>query len=165
VKIGPIRLHGMFLRRQYEASDAYAHVVADDIVTVHNIGVELLHGVRADKTRAVIAGSLRPAIDRAAGPLLPAVRLAVGPRQYEAIREGFATESAEHTITPLTDPEFNRRQSRALHALFVERIRELPPEDFSEMMRSAMREDEWLLLAHGAVLGVVGGLLHMVVFG
>jgi hypothetical protein len=27
-----------------------------------------------------------------------------------------------------------------------------------------MREDEWLLLAHGAVLGVVGGLLHMAAF-
>src|SRR3954470_25066193 len=164
-KIGPITLHGMFLRRQREAADVYAHVVADDIVTVHNIGIELLHGVRADKTRALIAHSLRPAVDRAAGPLLPAVRLAVGPRQYDAIREGVATEGVEHTITPLTDAEFNRRQSRQLHALFVERIRELPPEDFSEMMRSAMREDEWLLLAHGAVLGVVGGALHLAVFG
>ena len=42
--------------------------------------------------------------------------------------------------------------------------RELPPADFSEMMRSAMREDEWLLLAHGAVLGVIGGLVHLAVF-
>jgi uncharacterized membrane protein YheB (UPF0754 family) len=164
-RIGPITLHGMFLRRQHEAADVYAHVIADDIVTVQNIGEELLHGVRADKTRWVIANALKPAIDRAAGPLLPAVRLAVGPRQYDAIREGMAAESVEHTIAPLTDPAFNRRQARKLHALFVERIRELPPEDFSEMMRSAMREDEWLLLAHGAVLGVVGGALHLAVFG
>jgi uncharacterized membrane protein YheB (UPF0754 family) len=164
-RIGPFRVHGMFLRRQHEAADTYAHVIADDIVTVQNIAVELLHGVRGDKTRVVIANALRPAIDRAAGPLLPAVRLAVGPRQYDAIREGVAVESVEHTIAPLTDPGFNRRQARKLHALFVERIRELPPEDFSEMMRSAMREDEWLLLAHGAVLGVVGGLLHMAAFG
>jgi uncharacterized membrane protein YheB (UPF0754 family) len=164
-KIGPFTLHGMFLRRQHEAADVYAHVVADDIVTVHNIGVELLEGVRADKTRVVIANALRPAIDRAAGPLLPAVRLAVGPRQYDAIREGIAVEAVTHTMTPLTDPDFNRRQSRELHRLFVERIRELPPGDFSEMMRSAMREDEWLLLAHGAVLGVIGGLLHMAAFG
>jgi uncharacterized membrane protein YheB (UPF0754 family) len=164
-KVGPFTLHGLFLRRQHEAADVYAHVIADDIVTTHNIGVELLEGVRADKTRVVIANALRPAIDRAAGPLLPAVRLAVGPRQYDAIREGIAVEAVEHTMTPLRDPEFNRRQSKKLHALFVERIRELPGEDFSEMMRSAMREDEWLLLAHGAVLGVVGGLAHMLVFG
>ena len=163
-KIGPFVLHGMFLRRQHEAADMYAHVIADDIVTVRNFADELLNGVRGDRTRLVIANALRPAIDRAAGPLLPAVRLAVGPRAYDAIREGVAAEGVEHTITPLTDERFNRRQSREVHALFVERIRELPAADFSEMMRSAMREDEWLLLAHGAVLGVAGALLHMGIF-
>jgi uncharacterized membrane protein YheB (UPF0754 family) len=164
-RIGPVTLHGLFLRRQHSASDVYADVIADDIVTVRNIALELLHGARSDKTRRLIANALRPAIDRAAGPLLPAVRLAVGAREYDAIREGVAAEGVEHTIRPLTDPDFNRRQARELHALFVERMRRLPPADFSEMMRSAMREDEWLLLAHGAVLGVIGGLAHLALFG
>jgi len=43
-------------------------------------------------------------------------------------------------------------------------MRDMPPADFSEMLRSAMREDEWLLLLHGAALGVVGGLAHLVLF-
>ena len=30
---------------------------------------------------------------------------------------------------------------------------ELPPRDFVEMMRSAIKEDEWMLYAHGAVMG------------
>ena len=88
----------------------------------------------------------------------------MGTRQYDAIREGVAAEGVDYTITPLTDPDFNDEQAREVHALFVDRMRELPPKDFSEMMRSAMREDEWLLLAHGAVLGIVGGLLHLAVF-
>jgi uncharacterized membrane protein YheB (UPF0754 family) len=163
-KIGPFTLHGLFLRRQHHASEVYADVIADDIITVQNIGDELLHGARADKTRSLIANALRPAIDRATGPLLPAVRIAVGPREYDAIREGVAAEGVEYTITPLTEPEFNREQAKRLHSFILERMRELPAADFSEMMRSAMREDEWLLLAHGAVLGVVGGLLHMAVF-
>jgi uncharacterized membrane protein YheB (UPF0754 family) len=163
-KIGPITLHGLFLRRQHEASDVYAHVIADDIVTVGNFADELLNGARGDRTRVVIGNALKPAIDRAAGPLLPAVRIAVGPREYDAIREGVAEEGVEHTIAPLRDKRFNREQSREVHALFVERMRQLPAADFSEMMRSAMKEDEWLLLAHGAVLGVAGALLHMAVF-
>jgi uncharacterized membrane protein YheB (UPF0754 family) len=163
-KFGPWTLHGLFLRRQREAADTYAHVIADDIITVRNFADELLHGARGDKTRVAIATALRPAIDRAAGPLLPAVRLAVGPREYDAIREGVARAGVEHTLTPLTDPDFNRRQAREVHAMIRDRMRELPPGDFSEMMRSAMREDEWLLLAHGAVLGVVGALLHMTIF-
>jgi uncharacterized membrane protein YheB (UPF0754 family) len=163
-KLGPFTLHGMFLRRQHEAAEVYASVIADDIITVRNFGDELLEGPRGDKTRALIASSLRPAIDQAAGPLLPAVRLAMGRREYRAFREGLATESVEYTVTPLTDPEFNRDRAREVHSLIVERMRKLPPADFAEMMRSAMREDEWLLLAHGAVLGVVGGLAHLAVF-
>jgi hypothetical protein len=39
------------------------------------------------------------------------------------------------------------------------------PHDFGEMLRTATREDEWLLLLHGAVLGLAGGLLHVAIFG
>jgi uncharacterized membrane protein YheB (UPF0754 family) len=163
-KFGPFTLHGMFLRRQHDAAKVYASVIADDIITVRNFGEELLRGPRGDKTKTLIAGSLRPAIDRAAGPLLPAVRLAMGPREYERFREGVATESVEYTVTPLQDPDFNRDRAKEVHGMIVDRMRKLPPADFAEMMRSAMREDEWLLLAHGAVLGVVGGLVHMAVF-
>jgi uncharacterized membrane protein YheB (UPF0754 family) len=163
-KVGPFTVHGLFLRRQHEASEVYASVIADDIITVQNFADELLEGPRGDKTQALIASSLRPAVDRAAGPLLPAVRLAMGRRQYDAFREGVASEGVELTVTPLSDPDFNRDRAREVHGMIVERMRELPPEDFSEMMRSAMREDEWLLLAHGAVLGVVGGLAHLLVF-
>jgi hypothetical protein len=89
----------------------------------------------------------------------------VGPNVYDAIRESVAVEAVDYTMTPLTDPEFNARQSAAVRALVTERMRALPPTDFSEMLRSAMREDEWLLLLHGAVLGFVAGLLHLAIFG
>jgi hypothetical protein len=41
----------------------------------------------------------------------------------------------------------------------------MDPADFGEMLRTATREDEWLLLAHGAVLGLIGGLVHLAIFG
>ena len=33
------------------------------------------------------------------------------------------------------------------------------------MMRSAIKEDEWMLYAHGAIMGAAGGLLHLAIFG
>jgi hypothetical protein len=41
----------------------------------------------------------------------------------------------------------------------------MSPTDFGELLRTATREDEWLLLVHGAVLGLAGGLIHLAVFG
>jgi uncharacterized membrane protein YheB (UPF0754 family) len=82
-KIGPLKLHGLFIRRQPEVSEVYGEIIAEDIVTLRNIGDELLHGPSSDRTRQMIEDSMRPAIDRAAGPARLAVQVALGPSQYE----------------------------------------------------------------------------------
>jgi uncharacterized membrane protein YheB (UPF0754 family) len=164
-KIGPLKVHGLFIRRQPEVSEVYGEIIADDIVTLRNIGDELLHGPSADRTRQMIEDSMRPAVDRAVGPARLAVRVAVGSDRYENIRESVASEAVDYTMSPLTDEEFNRRQSAAVRDLIAERMRELPHGDFSELLRSAMREDEWLLLLHGAVLGFAAGCVHLLIFG
>lgn len=164
-RVGPLKLHGLFLRRQPEVAEVYAEIIADDIVTAGNIGDELLNGRRADRTRQMIEDAMRPAIDRSVGAAKTAVRIAVGSQRYDAISEGLATEAVEYTVTPLSDPEFNRRQSAKVRALITARIGELPSPDFAELLRAGMREDEWLLLLHGAVLGFVAGLIHLAIFG
>jgi uncharacterized membrane protein YheB (UPF0754 family) len=164
-KLGPLKIQGLFLRRQPEVAEVYADIIADDIVTLSNIGTELLEGPRADRTRQMIETAMEPAVDRAVGPARGAVRVAVGTQQYDAIRSSVAVEAVDYTMTPLSDPEFNQRQSAAVRRLITGRMREMPPADFSEMLRTAMREDEWLLYLHGAVLGFFAGLIHLAIFG
>jgi uncharacterized membrane protein YheB (UPF0754 family) len=164
-RYGPLRWKGLFIRRQPEVSDVYAEIVADEILTVAEFGKELLNGPQSDRTRALIESALEPAIDRATGELRPAVRVAVGRRRYEDIRHAFATEPIDLMLDPLTDPQFSRTQSATMRKLIAERMREMAPADFGEMLRTATREDEWLLLAHGAVLGLIGGLVHLAIFG
>ena len=162
---GRLRWKGLFIRRQPEVSEVYAAIVADDILTLSEFGQELLRGPQSDRTRALIESAMLPAIDRAVGPLRPAVRVAVGHREYEEIRHAFATEPVDELMGPLTDPEFSRTQSAMMRKLISERMREMAPADFGEMLRTATREDEWLLLLHGAVLGLAGGLIHLAMFG
>src|SRR2546423_10021149 len=108
---------------------------------------------------------MRPATARAAGPRRPAVGGAVGPREYDAIRSAFAPEPVDTMMVPLSDPEFSATQSATMRKLIAERMREMAAEDFADMLRTATREDEWLLLLHGAVLGLAGGLIHLAIFG
>jgi len=162
---GPFRVHGLFIRRQHDVASVYAEIVADEILTVAEFGSELLTGPQSDRTRALIESSLRPAIDRATGRARPAVRVALGASEYESIRHSFATEPVEQMMEPLTDPEFSRTQSTRMRKLLTERIRAMPPNDFAELLRTATKEDEWLLLLHGAVLGLAGGLIHLALFG
>jgi uncharacterized membrane protein YheB (UPF0754 family) len=164
-KVGPLRVQGLFIRRQPEVSDVYARIVADEILTMRNFGGELLEGPRADRTRALIETSMRPAVDRAAGRARTPLRVAVGTREYDRISHSFAVEPIEQLMTPLEDPSFSESQSQTMRELIAERMRQLPPQDFGEMLRTATRQDEWLLLLHGAVLGLAGGLIHLGIFG
>jgi uncharacterized membrane protein YheB (UPF0754 family) len=160
-----IKVHGLFLRRQDQAAEVYARIIAEDVVTLDRIGDFLLDGPRGDRTRQMIATALKPAIDQAAGPARAAVRVAMGGRRFDSIRDSVATEGVSRTMTPFKDPAFSARQAEKIRVLFAARTKELPPRDFVEMMRSAIKEDEWMLYAHGAIMGLGGGFLHLWIFG
>jgi uncharacterized membrane protein YheB (UPF0754 family) len=164
-RYGPFRFQGLFVRRQPEVADVYARIVADEIITVANFGGELLHGPQSDRTRRLIETSMRPAIDRAVGRARLPLRMAMGSREYDSVRQALASEPVEKMMVPLSDPEFSASQSQTMRKLIAERMREMAPHDFAEMLRTATREDEWLLLLHGAVLGFAGGVIHALVFG
>jgi uncharacterized membrane protein YheB (UPF0754 family) len=164
-KIGPFKLHGLFLRRQNEVAEVYASIIANDVVTMENFGNFLINGPRGDRTEQMLYEAMLPAIDRAAGPLRALARVAVGAAQYDTISSAFARQSREHTMTPFQDPDFGRQQSENIRKLFAARTKELPSQDFVEMLRSAIKEDEWMLYLHGAVMGLAGGLIHLGIFG
>ncbi|MHB8659041.1 MAG: hypothetical protein ACYC91_13995 [Solirubrobacteraceae bacterium] len=164
-RIGPLKLHGLFLRRQTEVAEVYARIIADEVVTLENIGNFLLDGPRGDRTRQMLEEAMGPAIDRAAGPARAAVRVAVGAREYDSIRESVAQQAAGHTITGFRDPVFSRQQSERMRAMIAQRTKEMPSRDFVEMLRAAIKEDEWMLYLHGAVMGLAGGLIHLALFG
>ncbi|TYL49802.1 hypothetical protein FXB39_12495 [Nocardioides sp. BGMRC 2183] len=159
-----IRVHGLFLRRQDECAEVYARIIAEDVITLERIGDFLMDGPRGDRTRQMLADALRPAIERAAGPLRGAVRVAIGGSKFDSIRDSVAEEAVGRTITPFKDPVFSQQQSEKIRLLLARRTKELPPRDFVEMMRAAIKEDEWMLYAHGAVMGLGGGFLHLAIF-
>src|SRR3546814_12292252 len=88
----------------------------------------------------------------------------MGKEEYAAVTCSFATEAVGRTITPFKDPEFSKQQSAKIRQLIGARTKELPPRDFVEMMRAAIKEDEWMLYAHGAIMGFAGGFLHWALF-
>ncbi|MBJ7530682.1 MAG: hypothetical protein JHD04_14310, partial [Nocardioides sp.] len=160
-----VRVHGLFPRRQPEAAEVYARIIADDVITLERIGDFLLDGPRGDRTRAMLATALRPAIDLAVGPARGAVRVAVGSDRFDTIRDSVAQDLVGRTLTPFRDKDFSARQAEKIRVLVARRTKELPPRDFVEMMRAAIKEDEWMLYAHGAIMGLAGGFLHLWIFG
>jgi uncharacterized membrane protein YheB (UPF0754 family) len=163
-RIGPFTFHGLFLRRQPEVSDVMAKIIADDVINMRNIGEELLFGPRSDRTRQMLETSLRPAIDSAVGFARSAVRVGMGTKRYDRIRDAVASEAVEFA-SAFGDDEFGRQQSIKINRFVARQMRQLRSDEFNELLRSAIKQDEWLLFVHGGVLGVGAGLIHLAIFG
>lgn len=156
---------GLLVKRQPEVSELYSQMVADKVITLQNIGNELLTGPRSDRTLQMLEDSLRPAVDRAVGPARAAVRVAIGSREYDQIRTSLATEATGFAPIAFNDAEFSKRQSGKIYKFIVGQMRQMGPDDFVEMLRSAIKQDEWLLFFHGGALGLFAGFLHLAIFG
>lgn len=163
-RIGPFTFHGLFLRRQPEVSDVMAQIISEDIINMKNIGDELLFGPRSDRTRQMLETSLRPAVDDAVGFARSAVRVGIGTERYDRIRDAVAHEAVEFASV-FSDTEFGRQQAGKIRAFVARQMRQLRSDEFNELLRSAIKQDEWLLFVHGGVLGVGAGLVHLAIFG
>lgn len=162
-RLGPLRLQGLFIRRQPNAAEKYAEIVAEEVVTMGNIAKNLLHGSQSDRTRKMIRDAIRPEVDRAVGLAAPIIRMTTGDEQYERVRERFAEAGVNRTMEPLQDAEFNAERSEVVESWMAERIKQLPPTGFVELLRPAFEEDEWMLILLGAVLGFVAGIIQLLV--
>ena len=156
---------GLLIKRQPEITAGYAELVSTEVVTVANIGDELLNGPRSDRTLQMLEDTLRPAADRALGPARPAVKFMLGSREYDSLQSTLTAEAM--TIAPMAfaDPAFNVQQGRQVNEYIARQMSALSPHDFVDMLRSAIKQDEWLLFVHGGALGLLAGYAHILVFG
>ncbi|MEU0544573.1 hypothetical protein [Nocardia sp. NPDC005978] len=156
---------GLMLRRRNEIADGYAEIIAGEVMTPQRIAHELLAGPRADRTLSLLESVMGASVDEAAGQALHAVRFSLGRAGYERIKSDVTPELLLLTETAFADPDFLSAQSARVREYVAVQMRALDRKDFVELLRSATRQDEWLLFVHGAALGVVGGLIHLAIFG
>ena len=160
-----IKMQGLFPRRQSEAAEVYADLIAAEVITLERIGNFLVEGPHGDATKRLLGNALGPVVDQAVGFYRPAAWAIMGKDRYARISSAVAADVADRTLVPFRDVEFGAQQAANIQRLVAQRTRELPPADFVDMMRSAIKEDEWMLYAHGAIMGLAGGFLHLALFG
>jgi uncharacterized membrane protein YheB (UPF0754 family) len=156
---------GLLIKRQPEITEGYAELVATQIITVANVGDELLNGPHSDRTMQVLEDTLRPATDRALGPVRAPFKFMIGNRDYENLQESFANKAKSLAPVAFADPAFNAQQSTQVSRYIAKQMAVLSPENFVDMLRSAIKQDEWLLFVHGGALGLIAGYAHLLIFG
>jgi len=135
------------------------------VLTVKNFAHELLNGASADKTRALIQSAVGEEAERILGPYLVVARNSFGVVDVEGLQRGAGDKLVDFAPSVLYDPGFNKTQAKKIETFATEKFRALPPDKFGEMLYSAIEQDAWLLYAHGGLLGILVGAVHILVFG
>jgi len=160
-RIGTYNIQGAFMKRQDEVSDVFASVVTEDLITLKSIMTEMMYGGRKDKTRRIIKRHINEIMET---PLVrTSLQLSLGPKEYAKLKTDLIDRSIEITMVPVCDPAFNASRAQKIYQMFRDRIRELTPKEFQNLLRPAFQEDEWILIVLGGVTGFVAGLIHLFV--
>lgn len=149
-----VEWQGLFLKRRKEVAEAYGELIAKEIITPHNVIEAILHGPLSDRVLALIQRQLDAELGRVARPL---VVFAVGSRKYQDMKLSIASQIMSRLPETMRYIEDYATDAMDIRNVLVSKMKELSPHEFERLLRPAFEQDEWILIATGAVLGFAVG--------
>ncbi|WP_328447866.1 MULTISPECIES: DUF445 family protein [unclassified Amycolatopsis] len=158
---GFFRWQGMFQKRRQEVAADYGALIADEVLTVRNVMEAVLTGPRADRLFALITREVQRTIDAQASIAKPLVALTMGGKQYQEMKRAAAEKAIAYLPETVKHVESYATGALDVRNTIVEKMRQLTPIEFEGILRPAFKQDEWKLIAVGAVIGGLVGELQV----
>jgi len=155
--LGLVPFQGVFQRRRDQVAKDYGTIVAREVMTVPNIVDAVLHGPRAAKLTALIRRAVTDAIDEQAG----VARQIVGAQQYGRLRTAAADQAMRYLPSTILAAEAYTTRALDVRDTIATKMRLLTRIEYEGLLRPAFRQDEWKLIAVGAVIGALIGELQV----
>ncbi|MBF5000756.1 hypothetical protein IRT45_26815 [Nocardia sp. BSTN01] len=155
----------LLAKRQPQAADDLAQILAYQVLTLPNLAAELLDGPNGDKTRQLVEHLIADEIRTQLGPTRSVVRAAFGARQFDNLQVGAAGAAVSLAPSLVQDEAFALDQAKKIDEFAARKLKQLTPGEFMEMFYASVEQDAWLLYLHGAALGLVVGAVHLLIFG
>ncbi|MES1923719.1 DUF445 family protein [Salinisphaera sp. T31B1] len=163
IRIGGLTFQGLFFKRQQQVAADYGSLVATQILTPQHILEEILSGPYAEKLFAMVQREVQQAIDDSASVARPFVTWTLGSDDYEQIKAEAVREVLARMPETLSHMTGYAHDAMAIQDTLVSRLQSLTPRQFEGMLRPAFEEDEWILIAVGAALGLAVGWFQLIV--
>jgi uncharacterized membrane protein YheB (UPF0754 family) len=160
-RFGPLTLHGVFQRRRDEVAKQYAEIVARDVMTVPNILDAVLRGPRSDRLLLMIHRVVEEAIDSQTRLARPVIAATVGSEAYVRMRHAAADRAVRYLPDTILHAQRYATEALDIRDTIATRMRRLSRVEYEGLLRPAFRQDEWKLIAVGAVIGAVIGELQV----
>jgi len=154
---GLFEWQGLFLKRRQEVASQYGALIAQEIITPRNVMEAVLRGPLSDGLYDMVLKHVQRAVDEQAGLARPLVTLVVGTARYQEMKTAIARKLVERLPEALKHVEQYAGDAMDLKNTLVGKMQQLTAEEFEGLLRPAFQQDEWILIAVGAVLGFLVG--------
>ena len=160
-KIGPFTILGLFIKRQQEVARIYGEVYAKHLVNSEILFQELMRSRSSDKLFDMLQRHINKHIEEAEGYLKPLFVVTLGSKEHSELKNRIC-DKVFSNFKKSPPKEIFEYTDRALDIVnvFSDKIGGMSPEDFEGLLRPAVEQDEWKLIAVGAALGAVAGYLQ-----
>ncbi|WP_329054554.1 DUF445 domain-containing protein [Amycolatopsis sp. NBC_01488] len=152
-----VQWQGLFLKRRAEVAEAYGSLIAKEIITPHNVIEAILHGPLSDRVLALIQRQLDLELGRRVSVAKPLLVFAVGSRKYQDMKLAIAEQIMNRLPETMRYIEDYATDAMDIRNVLVSKMKQLSPHEFERLLRPAFEQDEWILIATGAVLGFAVG--------
>ncbi|KPK16331.1 MAG: hypothetical protein AMJ62_05850 [Myxococcales bacterium SG8_38] len=163
-RIGPITVQGLFHKRQNEVAEAFGRTVATRVLNADNIVNTVMESGGAARMNEIVERRVGELIDKYEAH--PMAVLLVPKEDRAALRSELLERVKSEWPKPGGFFHTFAGQSVDLDGELERRMRALDRESYEGVLRPAFQQDEWKLIAAGAVLGTIAGVLQLVyIFG
>jgi uncharacterized membrane protein YheB (UPF0754 family) len=154
---------GVFQKRRHQVAADYGDMIAREIITIPNLLDAILRGPKSDRLFQMITREVHRSIDAQASVAKPFVAIAVGTKRFQEMKQTAAAKAAERVPETIRHAEAYAINALDVRNTIVDRMRRLSSLEFEGLLRPAFRQDEWKLIAVGAIIGGLVGELQVLV--
>jgi uncharacterized membrane protein YheB (UPF0754 family) len=159
-KVGPITVQGVFHKRQNEVAEAFGRLVATRVLNADNIVATVMNSNGAARMNEIIERRVRELIAKYEAH--PLAKLVLPEQDGPALRRELLDRIKREWPKPGGFFHTFAGESVDLHGELERRMKALDRESYEGVLRPAFQQDEWKLIAAGAVLGAAIGMLQLV---
>jgi uncharacterized membrane protein YheB (UPF0754 family) len=164
VKIGPITVQGLFHKRQNQVAEAFGRTVATRVLNADNIVTTVMDGDGATRMNEIVEHRVSDLITKYEAH--PMAKLVLPKERRPALRADLLERIKTEWPKPGGFFHAFAAKSVDLQGELERRMKALDRESYEGVLRPAFQQDEWKLVAAGAVLGTAAGVLQLVyIFG
>jgi uncharacterized membrane protein YheB (UPF0754 family) len=159
--LGLFTWQGLFLKRRKEVAAQYGELIAQEIITPSRIIECVLNGPLSDRFFDMVQHHVQRLIDEQSGMVKPVLVFAVGTDRYKEMKQLAVEKIMERLPKTLRHVEKYAEDAMDIKRTLVGKLQQLTPPEFEGILRPAFQQDEWILIAVGAMLGFLVGELQV----